>query len=160
LTWQGGLGLTIAQSAQSSIGGERYARPNRIANGTLSDGQRTVDRWFDTGAFVALLATNPGTADGCTAGTAVPRSCFFPNQFYGNSGVGIVRGPGLVNFDFNLSKSFSITERQSLQLRAEFFNAFNHTNLGVPGIQIGAGFGQIVSANDGRIIQFALKYRF
>jgi hypothetical protein len=161
ITWQGGLGLTPQQSGTPvNIGGERYARPNRIANGTLSDGQRTVDRWFDTGAFVAMAATSPGTADNCVAGTAVPRTCFFPNQFYGNSGVGVIRGPGLVNFDFNLSKSFSITERQSLQLRSEFFNAFNHANFGVPGVTIAAGFGQIVSANDGRIIQFALKYRF
>ena len=78
--------------------------------------------------------------------------------------LGIARGGvggGLfANVDFNLNKTFAVTERHSVQFRAEFFNAFNHANLGVPGVTIGAGFGQIVSANDGRIIQFALKYRF
>jgi phenylacetate-coenzyme A ligase PaaK-like adenylate-forming protein len=72
-----------------------------------------------------------------------------------------LRGPGLVDFDFNLNKTFAITERASAQLRAEFFNAFNHPNFNVPGITLGAGFGQIVSTStEARIIQFALKLKF
>ena len=111
------------------------------------DSQRSVDRWFDTSAFVALSNT-PGAVG------------FVPNRIIGNSGVGILRGPGLVNLDFNLSKEFPIHEQVSAQFRAEFFNSLNHTNLGVPGIMIGGGFGQIVSAADARIIQFALKLYF
>jgi hypothetical protein len=140
-TWQGGLPLTINQTQIVNIGGERRFRPNRIANGTLPSDQRTVDGWFDTSAFVPL--TNATT-----------------NQIFGNSGVGIIRGPGLVNFDFNLAKDFAVTERVGMQFRAEFFNAFNHANFGVPGVTIGSGFGQIVSAADARIIQFALKLKF
>ena len=83
-----------------------------------------------------------------------------PNQIFGNSGVGIIRGPGVVNFDFNLAKDFVLTERLGMQFRAELFNALNHPILGVPGVTIGAGFGQIVSASDARIIQFALKLKF
>jgi hypothetical protein len=140
-TWQGGLPLTINQSQAINIGGERRSRPNRIGDGNLPADQRTVDRWFDTSAFVPLTANTP-------------------NQIFGNSGVGIVRAPGLVNFDFNLAKNFSITERFGMQFRAEFFNAVNHTNLSLPGVTLGAGFGQIVSASDARIIQFALKLKF
>lgn len=146
-TAQGGLPLTINQAESIGIGGERRSRPNRIANGTLPEDQRTVDRYFDTSAFVALRAV-PGQAG------------FVPNQIYGNSGVGIVRGPGMVNFDFNLAKDIPITERVSAQFRAEYFNALNRANFGVPGVTIGAGFGQIVNALDARIIQFALKLRF
>jgi hypothetical protein len=146
-TAQTGLPLTINQSQAVNIGGERRSRPNRIGNGTLPDSERSVDRWFDTSAFIALDGT-PG------------RPGFFPNQIFGNSGVGIVRGPGLVNLDFNLAKNIAIWERLSAQFRAEFFNAFNHSNFGVPGVTIGAGFGQIVSAADARIVQFALKLRF
>jgi hypothetical protein len=63
--------------------------------------------------------------------------------------------------DLNLSKQFQITEKQSLQFRAEFFNALNHTNLGVPGVNLEASFGQITqTSTEARIIQFALKYRF
>jgi hypothetical protein len=71
-----------------------------------------------------------------------------------------VRGPGLVNFDFNLAKDFIVTERVKIQFRSEFFNAFNHANFGVPGVTIGTGFGQIVSAADARIIQFGMKIGF
>ena len=86
---------------------------------------------------------------------------FTPNQVYGNSGVGILRGPGLFNIDFNLSKNFPISEHQTVQFRAEFFNALNHPNFSVPGTNLGAGFGQITSTStEARIIQFALKYRF
>ena len=146
-TAQGGLPLTINQSQLLNIGGERRSRPNRIANGSLPDSQRTVDRYFDTSAFVILNPT-PGAVG------------FVPNHVFGNSGVGIIRGPKLVNLDFNLAKNFTIYERLSAQFRAEFFNALNHSNFGVPGITLGAGFGQIVSANDARIIQLALKVRF
>jgi hypothetical protein len=146
-TAQSGLGLTMNQSQAVNIGGERRSRPDRIRDGNLPSDERTIDRWFDTGAFVALTTT-PGSVG------------FTPNRIYGNSGVGIVRGPNYFNLDFNLAKDFPITERWSAQFRGEFFNALNRANFGVPGVTIGAGFGQIVSAFDARIIQLALKLRF
>lgn len=146
-TAQTGLALTINQPQITNIGGERRSRPNRRSDGSLPSDQRTVDRWFDTTAFVPTSAT-PGAAG------------FTPNQIFGNSGVGILRGPGYVNLDFNLAKSFALSEKVSAQLRGEFFNALNHANFGVPGITTGAGFGQIVSAAEARIIQVALKLRF
>jgi hypothetical protein len=148
ITVQSGLGLTIIQPNLLNLGGERQSRPNRLRNGALPDSQRTVDRYFDTDAFQRLEIE-------------LGRPGFVPNQAFGNSGVGILRGPGLASVDFNLSKSFHLTEKQSVQFRAEFFNALNHPNFGVPGVNIGGGFGQIVStATEARIIQFALKYRF
>ncbi len=148
LAIQSGLGLTITQTGLLNLGGERRSRPTRISNGVLSSGQRHVDRWFDTAAFV-ILQTDP------------TRAGFVPNQAFGNSGVGVLRGPGLGNLDFNLSKNFRVSESNTLQFRAEFFNAFNRANFSVPGVNAGAGFGQIVSTStEARIIQFALKYRF
>lgn len=140
-TWQGGLPLTINQSQIVNIGGERRYRPDRIANGKLPSDQRTVDRWFDTNAFVVVTGNTP-------------------NEIFGNSGVGIPRGPGFASLDFNLAKDFVITEGYGLQFRSEFFNAFNHANFGVPGVTLGAGFGQIVNSADARVIQFALKLKF
>jgi outer membrane receptor protein involved in Fe transport len=149
VTVQSGLGLTIVQSNLLTLGGERQSRPNRIANGALPGSQRTVDRYFDINAF-RVLQTNPA-ADG-----------FVPFQAFGNSGVGVLRGPGLFNIDFNLSKNFALTEKHALQFRAEFFNALNRTNFGVPGVNISSGgFGQITqTSTEARIIQLALKYRF
>lgn len=140
LSAQSGLGLTILQPQVLNIGGERRSRPDRLRDATLPSDQRTVDRWFDTSAFQALTATTP-------------------NRIFGNSGIGIVRGPGLVNLDFNLAKDFAVYEKWNVQFRAEFFNALNHSNFGVPGVTFGAGFGQIVSTAEARIIQFALKLR-
>jgi hypothetical protein len=148
ITVQTGLALTVTQPESFSLGGERRSRPNRIGRGSLEEDERTVDRWLDASAFVPIQ-TNPAQPG------------FTPNQVFGNSGVGILRGPGLANVDLNASKNFVITERQRLQFRAEFFNLFNHANLGVPGINLGAGFGQIVSTiTEARVIQFAIRYRF
>jgi len=44
---------------------------------------------------------------------------------FGDSGVGHVRGPGIVSFDVSAFKRFHVTERTSLEFRAEFFNPFN-----------------------------------
>jgi hypothetical protein len=145
---QGGLPLTIVQTQLLNLGGNRLSRPNRIGNGTLPSDQQSVNQWFDNSAFVTLQTdpTQPG---------------FVPFQAFGNSGVGILRAPSLANLDFNLSKEFSVTERHLFQFRAEFYNAFNHTNLGIPSITIGSGFGQITTtATPARQIQFGLKYRF
>jgi hypothetical protein len=145
---QGGLPLTIVQAQLLNLGSNRVSRPNRISNGALPSDQRSVNQWFDTGAFV-VLQTDP-TLPG-----------FVPNQAFGNSGVGILRGPGFATVDFSLAKDFRVTERQSFQFRSEFFNAFNHTNLGIPSVTIGSGFGQITTtATPARQIQFGLKYRF
>ena len=146
-TAQTGLALTPNQPGIINIGGERRSRPNRLADGNLPSAERTVDRWFDTSAFVPTTST-PGAIG------------FVPNTIFGNSGVGILRGPGYVNLDLNVAKTFPIREQFNAQLRVELFNAFNHTNFGVPGVTTGAGFGQIVSANDARIVQLALKLRF
>lgn len=50
----------------------------------------------------------------------------------GNSGRNIFTGPSYWNVDMGVTKQFGITERINLQFRAEFFNAFNHTNFDNP----------------------------
>jgi hypothetical protein len=85
---------------------------------------------------------------------------------YGNSGVGIVLGPGQVNFDTSLLKTTRLREgKQMVQFRAEFFNAFNHPQFGNPSTAAApasaATFGEITTTTvNPRVIQFALKYNF
>jgi hypothetical protein len=80
---------------------------------------------------------------------------------FGNTGKGSLRGPGFFNWDMGIFKTFALKERFRMQFRAEFFNAFNHTNFRDPGNSLaGGGFGQIYSANDPRIGQLALKLLF
>ncbi len=140
---QGGLGLTATLGGSSvlNIGGERRARPNLIGNPELPEDQRTLNRWFNTDAFQAAFNPSP--------------------QAFGTAGVGIMRGPGVVNFDFTFAKNFNITERRYFQFRTELFNAFNHANFGPPNIaRDSSGFGQILTAANARIIQFGLKFYF
>ena len=81
---------------------------------------------------------------------------------FGNAARGSISSPGLVNFDISAQKYFSIRERQRVELRAEFFNALNHPNLGTPNVTANsATFGQITStATAPRQIQMALRYSF
>ncbi len=139
---QGGLGLTatLGGSTVLNLGGDRRARPNLVGDPVLPASERTVQRWFNTEAFAAF--------------TPAP-------QAFGDAGVGIMRGPGYVNFDFNLAKTFRLDEQRSLQFRTEIFNAFNHANFNPPDIRRDATtFGQILSAQNARILQFALKLYF
>ena len=79
-------------------------------------------------------------------------------------------GPGINNWDFALLKNTMITERFSLQFRAEFFNIFNHTQfLGPSGITgfntltgaaTSSSFGAVAGAAQPRIGQLSLKLNF
>ncbi|MEZ5354545.1 MAG: TonB-dependent receptor [Bryobacteraceae bacterium] len=110
-------------------------RPNRIGDGNLPSSARTIDRWFDTSAFQVQ-----------------------PQYTYGNSGRAIIEGPGVINLDFSLAKTFSLTERFRLQFRAEAFNASNTPAFGNPGTNITTpGAGAITSAGEPRRVQFGLK---
>ena len=87
----------------------------------------------------------------------------------GNLGRNVLRGPGAVNFDFSLFKTFAISEGQRVEFRAETFNIFNTPQFGNPGGNIAApaNFGRslsTISTSSGfatnRQMQFALRYMF
>jgi hypothetical protein len=65
-------------------------------------------------------------------------------------------------FDASALKTFTILERVKAQLRGEFFNLPNHTNLGNPAtnISIPSTVGRITSAGDPRQVQFGIKFLF
>jgi hypothetical protein len=103
-----------------------------------------------------------------------PNQWFNPNAFllptpgtYGNLGRGVYTGPGLADLDVSLLKTTAVTERASLQFRAEFFNVLNHANFGPPnaivfsGSTISSSAGLITTtATTSRQIQFGLKLIF
>jgi hypothetical protein len=138
-TLQSGAPITVVTQTNScncfSAGSQR-ANVTRDPN--LSSDDRSVARWFDTAAF-----TQPATFT------------------FGNEGVGIVRAPGRVNFDASVTRTFRITERLHTEIRGEFFNAFNHTNFGLPGSTFGApSFGVISSAAAARQIELGARLVF
>ena len=70
----------------------------------------------------------------------------------------MISGPATVNTDLAVMKNFPITERTRIQLRGEFFNAFNQVNFAAPQRLAQSGsFGRISSADAGRVAQLALK---
>lgn len=114
-------------------------RPNATGiSPKLTRSERSLDRWFNTSAFVANA---PYT--------------------YGNVSRNILEAPGLVNLDFAAYRLFQPAENLRLQFRAEFFNFTNTPFFGAPGSSLGTGqFGVINSAAPARIIQFGLKLNF
>ena len=92
---------------------------------------------------------------------------------FGNLGRNSVFGPGYRNLDFSITKNTEIVERLKLQLRAEFFNIFNHPNFALPNGSVGSGNAGVISAtpdvaqgNPGlggggpRVLQLAAKLTF
>jgi hypothetical protein len=101
-------------------------RPDRIGDGNLTDSQRTLARWFDASAF------------------AVPQKGRF-----GNSGRGILEGPGAELVSFGLFKAFWPIERFSIRVEARAANALNHPSMSNPAanISVPGTIGTITSTN-------------
>ena len=79
----------------------------------------------------------------------------------GNIGSYSVRGPGTWQFDLSLSRTVQLRETQKLEFRAEAFNVTNSFHMNDPTTVLNSNiFGQVTSAKDPRIMQFALKYVF
>ena len=109
-------------------------------------GKRDLSCWYNPAVFTA-----PPLAPGQQSAHA-----------FGNARIGNLRGPDLVDFDFVLQKHFQVGEFGQIEFRSEFFNIFNHPNLGLPGNQVDVPGGAAITntASDNRELEFALKYTF
>ena len=137
-TYQTGLPMTVKFNGDVFGSGTDNARPDLVCNPNLDSDARNVNRYFATNCFAIQSPIR-----------------------YGTAGRSTVTGPLLHNIDIGILKNTSITERINTQFRAEFFNFPNHPQWNPPNRFIDqAAFGQISSARDPRIIQFALKLTF
>jgi hypothetical protein len=119
--------------------GENPIRANYTGQPVFGPGTHTADNWFNTAAFATPAAFT-----------------------FGNVGRNIVYGPGRQTLDLALQRDIAITENMKLQLRAEAFNALNHTNLGTPNRFVNTPqFGTITeAATPGREIQLGVRLSF
>ena len=79
----------------------------------------------------------------------------------GNLGRNRFRGPGFAQVDLSLAKKFIITERFSVQFRADAFNAFNRVNLNNPATDlVNNNFGRSVSTQTPKSYQLGLRVMF
>ncbi len=134
---RGGEYLSVATGIDQALTGAAAQRPNQVLGSPYSD-SKTVDHWLNPDAF---LQPALGT--------------------YGNMGAYNVLGPGLIQIDMGVTRTFKVRETQSVQFRAEAFNVPNHLNPSNPVTALNTTvFGKIQAAADPRILQLALKYVF
>jgi hypothetical protein len=120
----------------ATLGNGYNTRGNLIGDPHLAN--PSVSRWFDPAAFQAP-----------------------PLYAFGNSGMGIMDGPGVHSLDLGLLKDLHLTESKYLQFRAEAFNSTNHVNLSNPNTTLGqSSTAQITSAGSARQMQLGLKFIF
>jgi hypothetical protein len=98
---------------------EFIERPDVVGNPQA--GVRAPYQFLNLAALAAPCDWDP-VAGGCQAGTS----------HFGDLRRNAFLGPGFRNFDFALSKNTKVGERVNLELRADFFNIFNHPNFGNP----------------------------
>lgn len=140
---QSGFPLTISVFGDTAnagtLLGENPIRANYTGQEIFDAASRTADRWFNPAAFTIPAAFT-----------------------FGNVGRNTVYGPGRQTLDLALQREFSMTETVKVQIRAEAFNALNHTNLGTPNRFVNTPqFGTITeAATPGREIQLGLRVSF
>ena len=108
-------------------------RPDLIPGVSLTPpGGRSVTEWINPAAF-ATPAGEFGTA---------PRN--------------LLRGPGTWQIDLAADKTFPLTERSRMEFRSEFYNIFNHPQLGQPQASFNpsntSGFGSIINTVNTSIV--------
>jgi Carboxypeptidase regulatory-like domain/TonB-dependent Receptor Plug Domain/TonB dependent receptor len=141
-------------------------------------GTATGHFWFDPSSFSYAQCGDALDPPPCTPGPTI-----FPSDSqvvanpslatYGTLPRNFLRGPGIVNFDMSVSKTTAITERLKLQIRADFFNLFNHAEFANPDtIPLDGTFGQITNTGGPdptipgffdqrpRIIQLGARFTF
>jgi len=173
-TWRTGFPLSISSDLSTfnnSDPGPSGAGDGYLANAVFAPGFNniTIMDPKHTGS-----CTNPNTGLTDTGNLYFNCSAFQAIADVPGSGYGLrrdfFRGPGRTNLDLALAKTTPITERVSIELRLEAFNALNHTEFANPDTTLtSATFGQITSTTLGaginalqtqRIVQVAGRLTF
>jgi len=135
-----GQPLNVTDGSDRALNGTTTQRPNQILGDPYKDKSAgPLTTWLDPNAFAAQ-----------------------PLGEYGNVGYNAFVGPSTWSFDMAVSRSFNLKDMQRLEFRAEAFNVTNSFRPGNPATALSnlSTFGQIRTALDPRILQFALKYVF
>jgi hypothetical protein len=139
-------GFSTTDGADTT-GSSEGARITLVGDPFIPKSERTFERNFRQEAFVRT-----------------------PQRDFGNAGVGILRGPGINNWDVTIGKRVPLaSEDRYVQFRTELFNAWNHTQFSglytnarfdTTGRQVDQNFGAYSSARTPRTIQLSLKVVF
>ena len=147
------LNVLMPSSYIAPDGATGTERPDLVPGVSLTPPRgRTVAEWINPAAFAA------------------------PAGAFGTAPRDLVRGPGTWQIDLSTSKDILLPERWTLEFRAEFYNVFNHPQLGQPQSTFNpsntTGFGSIINtvntvspvtpvgSGTPREMQFALRFEF
>jgi hypothetical protein len=134
--WQSGNRSTVTTGVDNALTGIGGQRAVQILDNPYGDG--TASNYLNRAAF-----TSPSTG---SYSTLAPFS---------------IVNPSVLQNDLAVTRTFPMSGRQSLQFRWEIFNVFNVVNYNAPITALNSStFGQIQTAGDPRIMQFALKFNF
>ena len=151
--FSGGLPVRIRQSGDWSLTGSGNTDvPDRVGNVVIQDPRKSGPNGANTFFLPDAFASGP------------------LGQF-GNSNRQFFHGPGLNNTDLGFSKRTVIKEALAFEIRAEFFNIFNHAQFTNPNggfrtctndidPNCGSQFGLVTSAREPRIGQISAKFHF
>ena len=161
---QSGGAISIFDGNAGSVYGNFNNRAEATGSNPLTSGS-LFSRVVGTGRYL--------DASAFTRAPEAPYGTSLADQDFGNSSVGLVRGPGQHNLDMAVERVFPVKEIGSFRFRVEFFNLTNTPQFANPSTFLGYGdptlpnptasssFGRITStATNPRIIQFAAKYVF
>jgi hypothetical protein len=138
---QSGAGFTVVSgvdNARSGTGGQRADLVGDPVLGSDRPRGEQVRQFFNTAAYA-------------------------PNALgtFGDSGRNSLRGPRARSLDIGLHKTFALAGTAKLQVRVEAFNALNNVRFGAPNTSLNSpNFGRILTAEDPRIMQLALRAWF
>ena len=128
--------------------GTGFDRPDVV--GPIVYHPNTPLNYLDMSSF-AIPCTISAAAQAAPTGTAA--DCVPGTRHFGDEGRDSLHGPTFKQWDLAIYKTTAITERLSLQLRAEFFNVLNHPNFANPFLpafiaDAGAGGFQVVNGRE------------
>jgi hypothetical protein len=182
VSWRTGLPLDIfanlpnqynfADPGPTGAGDSGLVRANLVGPLSSLDPHHTQTIAGATGNF--WFNPTSVSADQCNLAadpSCQPSAAVFPSssqavanpavRTYGTLPRNYLRGPGGYNINLALSKSTAINERVAMEIRADFFNLFNHTEFANPDVNIGSPtFGQVLYTGQPRVIQLALRVKF
>jgi hypothetical protein len=156
VTYQSGLPFTVIDSGGGTAfptAGSDVVTASLAPGATYADAQTSggieqrLNHWLNYSAFQFAPVVGP---DGSTG--------------FGTLGRNTFRGPHQSDWDLTLARKFALGERQSLEFRTDFFNAFNHPSFATPtfpDVESPSNFTAITSTTGTpRLIQFVLKYSY
>jgi hypothetical protein len=148
-----GFPVNLTTSGTGPDGNTNNQRPNLVPGQPL---------YLAGGAFNPAAFCTPGTKDPLYPGGACPAG-------FGNVSRNSMRGPGVWQSDWALSKCFPVTEQVQIQFRAEVFNVANRAQFASSnGLISASDFGRIylplnttpIGIGTPRQFQFLLKVQF